>query len=304
MSKTQFKKYIKESTRIVEDDATDNGKTIGDFIIDKLFHNVGTFWIDDHNITSMEGLPSTIHDNLVLRIKDIRIKNLIGMPEKFSSDTVKLHIDDCNFLTSLEGCTSNIQRLDIFYCNNLKKIDCNLTHIDTISVTGELNDLDMSSLTAPTLTGLSLNGGNNVTFNSKCIPKNSNINKLGLEFKFGSVKLQNLLQDCGINKLGVLYINSASNSDIIDLEGMDAFKFDTSYGISGESRLILKGNHKSFTGFSRILMNPGITKIILNINGIPDEIKQFIDSAKLPLSRKDIMKFTELCTEHDMSHLV
>jgi hypothetical protein len=91
--------------------------------------------------------------------------------------------------------------------------------------------------------------------------------------------------------------------DLVDFEGINThLKFNAAAG--GKAKVILAGTHSNYTGLSRLLMCDGLSTIGVTQLQLPQEIASFITSIELPASRKDILTFTKLCSEHKVAHLV
>jgi hypothetical protein len=301
MSKLRLRQHI-HSTKLNESAGPDT-LNLGEFVTIKAMHGTHSFWIDDPRITSMEGMPSFVPNTFNMRVYTIPIENFIGMPEKFSSDGVTVNIEHCDKVSSLQGMTSNIHELQITNCGKLTKLDGTYPNLRSISIHHNDSSINVSSLVSPKLTHFSIDS-RSMKFSDSVLPRVNELSGgLGLQMSFGEIKLVDHLKTAGISKVGILYLNALGASDLVDFEGINThLKFNAAAG--GKAKVILAGTHSNYTGLSRLLMCDGLSTIGVTQLQLPQEIASFITSIELPASRKDILTFTKLCSEHKVAHLV
>lgn len=301
MSKLRLRQHI-HTTRLNEGAEPDT-LSLGEFVTIKAMHGTHSFWIDDPRITSMEGMPSFVPNVFNMRVYNIPIENFIGMPEKFSSDGVTVNIEHCDKVSSLQGMTSNIYELRITNCGKLTKLDGTYPNLRSISIHHNDSSINVSSLVSPKLTHFSIDS-RSMKFSDSVLPRVNELSGgLGLQMSFGEIKLVDHLKTAGISKVGILYLNALGASDLVDFEGINThLKFNAAAG--GKAKVILAGTHSNYTGLSRLLMCDGLSTIGVTQLQLPQEIASFITSIELPASRKDILTFTKLCSEHKVAHLV
>lgn len=302
MSKLRLRQHI-HSTKLNESAGPDT-LNLGEFVTIKAMHGTNSFWIDDPRITSMEGMPSFVPNVFKMLVYNIPIENFIGMPEKFSSDSVVVSIEHCDRVSSLQGMTSNIREIQITNCGKLTKLDGTFPNLRSISIRDDnISSVDVSSIVSPKLTHFSIDSGS-MKFSDSTLPRVNELSGgLGLQQSFGEIKFVDHLKTAGISKVGILYLNALGASDLVDFEGINThLKFNTAAG--GEAKVVLAGTHSNYTGLSRLLMCDGLSTIGISQLQLPQEIALFITSIELPASRKDILTFTKLCSEHKVTHLV
>ncbi len=304
MAKTRLRRLVREHDASVLNEDEHASLSVGQFIVNKALKGVGTLWIDDQNIDSMEGLPAIIPENTDLRIYRVKIKNFEGMPSKFDSQKIQIKVEDCDRVESLSGMTSNIFTLDVRDCPKLTEFDGSYDELYTLMISAATGDLDLTAMKTPKLNTLMVSG-HNLRFSAKLAPQAASLTRLRLELVFGHTKISDIVDAYGMTKIGVLYIQSMNSGDVIDFENADKLPFSKAAGPSGASRLSLKLQARQMVGLSRVLMCPELSTIsFIGTTDLPDDILNFINDRPLPMSRKDIMAFTALCTKHDLMHLV
>ena len=304
MSKLRLRQHIhSNSTKLNESAGTDT-LNLGEFVMIKAMSGTNTFWVDDPRITSMEGMPSIVPNIFKLSIYNVPLENFIGMPEKFSSDEVVIAVQHCDKVSSLHGMTSNIREIQITNCVKLTKLDGTFPNLRSIGIDDQtISNVDVSSIMAPKLAHFNIDS-KSIKFSDRVLPRVNELSSgLGLRMSFGKIKLVDHLKTAGIGKVGILYLDAQGASDLVDFEGINThLKFNAAAG--GKAKVILAGTHSNYTGLSRLLMCDGLSTIGVSRLQLPQEIALFITSIELPASRKDILTFTRLCSEHKVAHLV